>query len=251
MFRRSVLAVALVGVLALSAVAIAAASSGPQSTNTPAARPLAGPSGAPHPGLRPGGAWGGARGGPFGPGGPRLAVKSVSGNTITATGRGSTTYTVTVSATTVYTEAGASATLSDIQPGSIIAVRSATPSARTTTITATSVTILLPQVGGTVTAVNGSTITVKGFNNTTYTVMVTGNTRYAKAGQSATLANITTNIFIMAEGSLSSDGKTLTAQRITVLPAGLGRGGFNGRHGGPGHSHGGNGTSAGQVTPTI
>src|SRR3954463_1794180 len=50
-----------------------------------------------------------------------LAVTGVSGNTntITATGRGGQTITVNVSATTAYTEAGASASLADIHPGSV------------------------------------------------------------------------------------------------------------------------------------
>src|SRR5207249_2527205 len=80
-----------------------------------------------------GSGWGGRAGSPgFGDWGGRhghfgfgrgLTVTGVSGNTITATGRGGQTVTVQVSATTAYTEAGASASLSDIKTGSVIAVQ--------------------------------------------------------------------------------------------------------------------------------
>src|SRR5205807_5695871 len=92
-----------------------------------------------------------------------LTVTGVSGNTITATGRGGQTITVQVSATTAYTEAGASAALSDIHAGSIIAVQGSYANTSGTTINATGVTILLPMEAGVVTTVNGDTLTLTGF----------------------------------------------------------------------------------------
>lgn len=255
-----------------------------------------------------------------------LTVTGVNGNTIAATDRGGQTVTVQVSATTAYTEAGASASLSDVKTGSIIAVRGSNDATGGTTITATGVTIVLPQVAGVVTGVSGSTFTLTGFNGTTRTVTVGDATRYQRGGSSAALTDIatgtaivaegttasdgslsavrvtiqvprvagqvtavngasytvagrfgqtaytiattgsttfvkadgsttsasavTTGVFIVAEGPLSSDGKTLTAQRVIVAPAGAGRG--YGRHGG----YGGRGfypgsTGAGESDPSA
>ena len=153
-----------------------------------------------------------------------LTVTGVSGSTITATGRGSQTITVQVSATTAYTEAGTSASLSDVKVGSIIAVRGANtgtgytgaPSATSgATISATAITIVLPQVAGVVTGVSGSTLTITGFDGATRTVTVTDSTRYQKAGQSAALSNITSGTAIAVEGTANGDG-SLTAVRVTI-----------------------------------
>jgi hypothetical protein len=139
----------------------------------------------------------------------------VSGNTITATGRGGQTVTVQVSATTAYTEAGASASLADIHPGSIVAVRGSVAGTSAATINATAIAILLPREAGVVTSVSGTTITLTGFDGASHTVVVTGQTRYQKAGASAALSDVTTGTAIVAEGTLDSSG-TLTAVRVLI-----------------------------------
>jgi hypothetical protein len=274
------------------------------------------------PGAPPGG-FGRGRGNEPGGYGRGLTVTKVSGNTITATRRPGQTVTVQVSATTVYIEAGATASLSDIHVGSEIAVKSSTAGKNATTISATGITILLPTQGGVVTAVSGNTLTVTGFDGASHTITVNTGTRYQKAGQSAALSDISpgssivaegttnsdgsltalrvtiqlphldgkvtavngtsytvtgrsgqsytivatasttyvnaggssasasavkTGTYIMAEGTLSSDGKTLTAQRISIAPSGAGRG-----PGGPGHggSYGGSGIGAPMPMPSA
>ncbi len=158
-------------------------------------------------------------GGGFGRGGfgGGLVVTGVNGTTITATGRRNGTVTVQVTATTVYTEAGASASLSDVTSGETIAVRSANADrmATTTTITATGITIVLPHVVGVVSAVNGSTLTLTGFNGATQTVTVTPATRYEKAGQSATVSDISAGTAIAAEGVRGTDG-SIAAKLVTI-----------------------------------
>jgi len=153
--------------------------------------------------------------GGFGRGGG-LTVTSVTGaTTIAATGRGGQTVTVQVSATTAYTEAGASASLSDVKTGSIIVVQGSDASTSGTTITATGVIIVLPQVSGVVTKADASTLTVTQFNGTTRAVTVAPSTRYQRSGQSVDLAAITTGTAIVAEGTATSDG-SLTAVRVTI-----------------------------------
>ncbi len=200
----------------------------------------------------PGGKHG--RGGPGGPGGPGgkgggLVVTAVNGDTITATGR-AITETVQVSSTTVYTEAGSTASLSDVTVGSRIQARGT--SSGTNSINATAIIIQLPTVNGVVTAVNGDSLTVTRMGprggrgprgaaattpgttgtttatapTTTTTVLMTSSTTYALGGRpaststatSASLSSITVGTRINAEGTLGSDG-VLTARRIQIAPA--------------------------------
>ena len=170
---------------------------------------------------------GGRFGGGFGPGGGvggrhggGLTVTGVSGNTITATGRRGQTITVQVSSTTAYTEAGTTASLSDVKTGSVIAVQG-TEASTGTTINATAVVIVLPQVAGVVTNVSGGTLTLTSFDGTAHTVTVSGSTRYQKAGASAALSDVSSGTAIVAEGTLGSDG-TLAALRVTIQVPRLG-----------------------------
>jgi len=195
-----------------------------------------------------GGHGGGGKGGPGGKGGG-LVVTAVNGGTITATGR-AITETVQVSSTTVYTEAGSPASLSDVTVGSRIQARGT--SSGTNSINATAIIIQLPTVNGVVTAVNGDSLTVTRMGprggrgprgvaattpgttgtttatapTTTTTVLVTSSTTYALGGRpaststatSASLSSITVGTRINAEGTLGSDG-VLTARRIQIAPA--------------------------------
>ena len=128
MFRR--LAIAGMAVGALIAAGALLANVGPTATlatassrSSMAAHLLANAAGSTTPGTSGRFGWGiGGRRGHVGFG-RVLAVTGVSENTITATGRRGQTVTVQVSATTTYTKAGASASLADIHPGSLIAVR--------------------------------------------------------------------------------------------------------------------------------
>jgi Domain of unknown function (DUF5666) len=220
MFRR--LAIAGMAVGALIAAGALLANVGPTATlatgrsgSSMGAHLLANAAGSTTPGTSSWLGWGfGGRRGHAGFG-RVLAVTGVSENTITATGRRRQAVTVQVSATTTYTQAGASASLADIHPGSIIAVRGSVAGTSATAINATAITVLLPRVAGVVTNVSGNTITLTGFNGASHTVSVTGQTRYQKAGASAALSDVTTGTAIVAEGTLDSSG-TLTAVRVLI-----------------------------------
>jgi hypothetical protein len=163
-----------------------------------------------------GGGSGGGLGGDFGRAGRHgggLTVTDVSGNTITATGRGGQTETITVDSNTKYTEAGASASLSDIQKGSQIEVQDS--GAAQNTAAATSIQIVLPSETGVVTGVNGSTLTLTGFDGRTQTVNVSSSTRYQKAGQSAALTDVTSGTAVVVEGPTNADG-SMNAQLVTI-----------------------------------
>jgi hypothetical protein len=142
-------------------------------------------------------------GGP-GPGKPALGPISTTPMTVT----------ITVDATTVYSRAEQAATLSDVQVGSVLQVEGTHTSA--TSIKASTVEIVLPQRLGVVTAVNGNSFTVTGFDARTYTVAADSNTVVHRAGQTAALSDIAVGSLISAEGTLSTDGLTLNALAITI-----------------------------------
>jgi Domain of unknown function (DUF5666) len=220
MYRRLAMAGVAVGALIATGALLAngrptaTLATGPSSSNT-VAHLLANGSGPTMPGTSGRFGWGrGGRRGHVGFG-RVLAVTGVSGNTITATGRRGQTVTVQVSDTTTYTEAGASASLAAIHPGSLIAVRGSRANTSATTINATRVAILLSREAGVVTNVSGTTLTLTGFDGASHTVSVTDQTRYQKAGASAALSDVTTGTAIVAAGTLDSSG-TLTAVRVLI-----------------------------------
>ena len=142
-----------------------------------------------------------------------LTISGISGSTITATVRGTQTMTITVTSSTKYTKAGAAITLAALQQGDQIAVQG-TRSAQGTMV-ATSIQIVLPRETGVVTAVNGSTLTITGFDGSSHTVTLSGSTTYTRAGQSAAQSDVTTGTSINVEGTTNTDG-SLNALLVTI-----------------------------------
>jgi hypothetical protein len=142
-----------------------------------------------------------------------FTVTGVSGNTISATWRGGQAITITVGVSTTYSEAGASATLADVHTGSMIAVKGTRSG--NNAVNATAITIILPSEVGVVTNVNGSTLTITGFDGASHTINTDSNTRFDKAGATAALSDVTNGAAIVAQGPVASDG-TMTAVRITI-----------------------------------
>jgi len=139
-------------------------------------------------------------------------VTSVSGNTINLTGWRAGAATVTVSATTVYTEAQQTVSLADVHTGSRIM---ACGTGSSTNVQATKIYIVAPRVDGVVTNVNGSTLTLTSLDGTTRTVTVSSATTYDKAGHNASLGDIANGTAIAAQGSMGSDA-TLNALRVEI-----------------------------------
>lgn len=90
---------------------------------------------------------------------------------------------------------------------------------------------------GTVTAVNGNTITMTGQNGATQTVNVSSSTSYLNGADrtSASLSDVTTGSTILASGQTS--GNTIAATRITINPP------APGSYGGGGGAGSGSGSS--------
>jgi hypothetical protein len=142
-----------------------------------------------------------------------LTISGISGSTITATMRGTQTMTITVTSTTKYTRAGATITLGDLHQGDQIAVQGTR--AAQGTMTATSIEVVLPRESGVVTVVNGSTLTITGFDSSAHTVILGASTKYTRAGQIAAQSDVTTGTSINVEGTANADG-SLNALLVTI-----------------------------------
>jgi hypothetical protein len=145
-----------------------------------------------------------------------VVVPTVSG-TVTEVGSGSfkltardgTAWTITTTDATAYklgfADTAKAGSASDLKVGSGVAVQGT--SATNNAMTAVTVRIQLPRVGGQVTATTADSITVTRRDGSTTVIHLSPSTTYQVADKtSATLADITVGMTVMAEGTQRSDG---------------------------------------------
>ena len=155
------------------------------------------------------------------------SVSAVTDAGFTLKARDGTSWSVTVDGSTKYTlgSARTAGSKSDVTVGSEVVVQGTQGSGNT--IAALSVAIAQPLVSGEVTAKTADSLTIKKADGTTQVIKVTSTTTYHVAGSgSATLAQVTVGMRIVAEGTQNSDG-TFTASSVS--------GGTFGGRGGPWH----------------
>jgi uncharacterized protein DUF5666 len=158
-----------------------------------------------------------------------IEVTAISGNDISLATEDGWTRTITVDSGTTYSKSGDTIALGDLAVGDQIGFRQTLESNGSWSID--SIAVILPHVGGEVTKVDGSTITVTQRDGSTASITVNGQTRYSVNGNDgATLSDVKVGMFLVAEGTKNSDG-SLTA---TTIKAGNvrtteGRGGRFGR----------------------
>jgi hypothetical protein len=174
-----------------------------------------------------------------------ISVTAISGNDISLETEDGWTRTITVDDETEYSKSGDEITLADLAVGDRIGFRQTLEDDGTWTIDA--IAVIQPHVGGEVTAVDGSTVTVEGRDGTTSTITVTGDTTYQVNGDDATLADVEVGMVLIAEGTEDADG-SLTATEVKAADPGDFFGG-PGRHGfgfgfGPGFDQDGDSPNA-------
>ena len=187
---------------------------------------------------------GGGRGGPGGPGFGHgmggITITAISGNSISLATADGWTRTITVDSGTTYSKSGATIALGDLAVGDQVGFRQTKETDGTFTID--SIVVVLPHLGGEITAIDGSTITVTQRDGSTGTIKVDGDTTYTVNGNGASLADVKVGQFMVAEGELNSDG-SLAAANVHAGDKGelRGPGGHGGRGGfGPGPNDGTN-----------
>jgi hypothetical protein len=169
-----------------------------------------------------------------GPGMGGVTITDISGSNISLKTADGWTRTITVDSGTTYSKGGATIALGDLKVGDQVGFRETRETDGSYTID--SVAVILPHAGGEVTAVSGSTITVKDRDGTSVTIKVTGSTTYDVAGATAKLSDIKVGMFLVAEGTQNSDG-SLTATSV--------RAGDHDGPGGRGFGHGPDGDNDG------
>ena len=160
-----------------------------------------------------------------------ITITAISGNDISLETEDGWTRTITVDAGTEYSKSGDEIGLADLAVGDRVAFRQTLGDDGSWTIDA--IAVILPHVGGEVTAVDGSTITIERRDGETTTINVTGDTEYKVDGDDATLADVEVGMVLIAEGTENDDG-SLTATEIKAAdPDSFGPpfGGGPGRHG--------------------
>lgn len=168
----------------------------------------------------------GFRGGHLGMGG--ITITAISGNDISLKTVDGWTRTITVDSGTTYSKSGATIALSDLKVGDEIGFRQTRETKGSWTID--SIVVILPHAGGTVSKVDGSTITVTAPDGTTSTITVNAQTTYDVNGATAKLAEVKVGMFLVAEGTRNSDG-SLTATKVRAADASTFRGDRGGRGG--------------------
>ena len=181
----------------------------------------------------------GGRGGPdglvrrggFGHGG--ITITAIAGNDISLKTGDGWTRTITVDSGTTYSKSGDAIALADLKVGDHIGFRQTREDDGTFTID--QIAVILPHVGGEVTAINGNTIALKLRDGSAATVKVDGATEFQVNGDNAGLADVKVGMVLVAAGTENSDGSlTATDVRAGDMRGFGGRDGF-GRHGfGPG-----------------
>ena len=163
-------------------------------------------------------------------------VTAVTADSITVAARDGVSTTIATNGSTTYRLGGAAATRADVTVGVAIVARGTKASGGA--FTATSVTIKLPQVVGTVTAKTASTITVARRDGTSVTINVDADTTYRVAGNAnASLADVAVGMRIAALGPRNADG-SIEATEVRVGD------GKRGPNGGPGNGPAKPGASA-------
>jgi len=159
--------------------------------------------------------------------GPQLSLGTVDGWTRTIDATGAT-----------IEKGGKTATLADLKVGDQVAFQQTRNTDGTFTVTA--IAVVQPHVGGTVTAVDASTITVTQPDGIAKTVKVTASTTYTSGRKAADKSAVVVGSRVSIRGDLAADG-TFTATAVDVKPAGGPNGGPGDPNGGPGGPSGGPG----------
>jgi hypothetical protein len=141
-------------------------------------------------------------------------VTAVTSSSVTIQGKGSALTTYTFTPTTTFSEGSVSLSASSLVVGDRVGVEvdSSAPT------TALKVDVSPSFEAGVVTAVSGSTITIKDFQGTAESIVVSSTTTYDQGHAAGTLADVIVGAKIFASGNIAADGTTLDAQKVFIAP---------------------------------
>ncbi len=151
----------------------------------------------------------------------KVTITAISGSNLSLKTEDGWTRTITVTADTTITRAGKTIAIGDLKVGDQIAFRQDRQTDGTYTITA--INVILPSIGGTVTKIDGSTITIERRDGTTGTIHVDADTTYRIAGDDTpALSDIKVGDIVIGSGTLRDDG-SLDADAVGAGAPGSGK----------------------------
>lgn len=216
--------------LAVSAVVVLGASPAPSAGSGPAApNASAKPGRSDHPRLKtPGGLWGlggflkaddaGGFAGLRGMGGPGqnarvITITRIDGATVDLKTDDGWTRTITVSADTKIEKLGVAAKLADLKVGDRVALRQKRNADGTYSIVA--LTVPVPVLAGTVTAIGADSLTLKTRDGSTRTIDLTGTTTFKLGAADGKKADVKVGSIVVVTGNEGS-GNAFTASTVRI-----------------------------------
>jgi hypothetical protein len=142
----------------------------------------------------------------------RGVVTAFTSPSLTVLAKDGTSTIFTLTTSTTFKDDGVSLSAADLAVGSKVGVEVSSAAATT----ALNIEIELAQLSGTVTAVSGNTITIGDHHGSPRTILVGTTTTYTKDGAPATLADVVVGTRIGGEGTISTDGLTLSAISVVI-----------------------------------
>lgn len=147
-----------------------------------------------------------------------ITITAISGSNLSLKTADGWTRTIAVTSSTTIAKGGRTVAVGDLAVGDRIVFLQTRNSDGSFSIT--SIQVVLPRVGGEVTARSGSTITVKQPDGTSATIHVGNGTTYQVPGiATPSVSDISVGMRVVAEGTLGSDG-SLTATSVWGHAAG-------------------------------
>lgn len=143
-------------------------------------------------------------------------VTAVTPTSVTVQSRNGTSTTYTLTSTTTYSAGNASTTISSLVVGDRVQIGTASGAPTT----ATSVTIELAELFGTVSSVNGNSINITDYQGFTRNIIVGNATTYTQGGAAGTLSDVTVGSKILAQGTVDANGTSLDALLVEIGTAG-------------------------------
>jgi hypothetical protein len=147
-------------------------------------------------------------------------VSAVTSGGFTVKTRDGSSVTFTTSSSTVYREGPIAVGRSALAVGEHVLVGTTRPGASSGTSTshaAQFVMLIVPEVGGKVVSVSGTTVVVQDGEGFWRTVQLSGSTVYQSAGTASTAGAVKAGVYIVAGGTIASDHTTLDASAVEIL----------------------------------
>lgn len=142
-----------------------------------------------------------------------ISITAISGSSVSLATQDGWKRTIVLTSATKVTKGGAAAAIADLTVGDTVRLHQTRNTDGTYTIDA--IAIVMPKVGGTVTAIGADTITITLRDGTSQAVRTTGSTTYFLEKAAATRTDVTVGSIIGATGAKASDG-SLTADSVFI-----------------------------------